>query len=253
MAALRRFIARRGKPKELVSDNSTTFHGAKNELSDLYDYLTTSSSELITACTNEGIEWNFIPVYSPHMGGLWEAAVKSCKYHLKRVVGSALLTYEEFATILTQVEGMLNSRPLCPIPSSDCNEIPILTPAHFLIGRTPISLPDYDYTTVPARSLTHFQQLQQLQQDFWRRWSRDYIGTMQQRLKWRSSKGPSLAVGTVVLVKEERLPPCQWRLGRIIETYPGQDGITRVALLKTARGNIKRSFKNICPIPTNDM
>ncbi|XP_063373063.1 uncharacterized protein LOC134661082 isoform X3 [Cydia amplana] len=87
--------------------------------------------------------------------------------------------------------------------------------------------------------------------DFWRRWSRDYIGTLQERTKWRSARGPSLAVGTVVLVREERLPPCRWRLGKIVATQPGRDGITRVAIIRTARGDIQRAFNNICPLPTS--
>lgn len=183
------------------------------------------------------------------MGGLYEAAVKSCKYHLKRILGQALLTYEDFSTILIQVEGILNSRPLCPIPSSDTDDICFLTPAHFLIGRTLTSLPDYDYYNVPSNRLNHYQQLQQIQQGFWKRWSRDYIGALQERTKWRSSKGQYLRVGDMVLVKDDRLPPCQWRMGRIVSCCQGRDGITRVAEIRTAKGIIKRAFNNICPLP----
>ncbi|XP_063532600.1 uncharacterized protein LOC134743163 isoform X4 [Cydia strobilella] len=240
LAALRRFIARRGKPKELVSDNSTTFHGASNELKDLQKYLQDSSSELVSHCADEGIKWSFIPVYTPHMGSLWESSIKLTKYHLKRVLGLSLLTYEQFVSILYQVESMVNSRPLCPLPSSN-PDYPVLTPAHFLIGKAPNSLPDEDYNHVPKNRLTHYQLLQQITQDFWRRWSRDYIGTLQERTKWRSARGPSLAVDTVVLVRDERLPPCRWRLGKIVATQPGRDGVTRVAVIRTARGDIQRA------------
>ncbi|XP_063528990.1 uncharacterized protein LOC134755355 isoform X5 [Cydia strobilella] len=250
LAALRRFIARRGKPKELVSDNSTTFHGASNELKDLQKYLQDSSSELVSHCADEGIKWSFIPVYTPHMGSLWESSIKLTKYHLKRVLGLSLLTYEQFVSILYQVESMVNSRPLCPLPSSN-PDYPVLTPAHFLIGKAPNSLPDEDYNHVPKNRLTHYQLLQQITQDFWRRWSRDYIGTLQERTKWRSARGPSLAVDTVVLVRDERLPPCRWRLGKIVATQPGRDGVTRVAVIRTARGDIQRAFNNICPLPTS--
>lgn len=251
LAAFRRFVSRRGKPSQMVSDNGTTFHGANNELLELYKFITDNYNDIMTSCANEGIKWSFLPAYTPHMGGLHEAAVKGCKYFLKRILGQALLTYEEFATVLIQVEGILNSRPLCPISNSDVNDFSVLTPAHFLIGRAITNLPDYDYKNVPTNRLTHFQQLQQLQQDFWRRWSRDYIGTLQCRTKWRSCKGPGLGVGTMVLVKDERLPPCQWRLGRIIQTHDGQDGLTRVATIQTARGPIRRAFNTICPLPLN--
>ncbi|GFX56085.1 integrase catalytic domain-containing protein [Trichonephila clavipes] len=70
----------------------------------------------LAACfTEEGIEWNFIPPRAPHMGGLWEAGIKSVKYHLKRALGRSRLTYEDFETVIIQVEGILNSRPLTPI------------------------------------------------------------------------------------------------------------------------------------------
>lgn len=251
LSAFRRFMSRRGKPKEMFSDNGTTFHGACNEITELYKFLNESSNELLTSCAREGISWKFLPAYTPHMGSLHESAIKSCKYHLKRVLGKALLTYEEFSTILVQVEGILNSRPLCPIPNSNNDEILALTPAHFLIGRTPISMPDYDYADTPTNHLTLYQQLQQLQQDFWRRWSRDYIGLLQERTKWRSSSGQGLRVGSVVLVKDDRLPTSQWPLGRVVGCCPGRDGVTRVAEIDTAKGVIKRAFNNICPLPNN--
>ena len=93
-------------------------------------------------CTAWNIEWRFIPEHSPHFGGLWEAAVKSFKTHLKRVVGSVKLTYEEMYTILTQIEACLNSRPLVLINSPDDDCIEILTPGHFLIGQPLTALPD---------------------------------------------------------------------------------------------------------------
>lgn len=194
---------------------------------------------------------NSSPLIPLIRGGVHEAAIKQCKLHLKRILGNALLTYEEFSTVLTQIEAILNSRPLCPIPSSDDDEITCLTPAHFLLGRTPTSLPDYSYEATPANRLTLYQQLQQLQQNFWRRWSRDYISLLQERTKWRSSKGPTLKPDTVVLVREERLPPYQWRMGRVVGCCPGPDGVTRVVEVKTNRGVIKRAFNNICPLPIN--
>ncbi|KAJ8868494.1 hypothetical protein PR048_030022 [Dryococelus australis] len=81
----------------------------------------------------ENIEWHFAQPRSPHFGGLWETVVKSLNYHLQRVVGAALLAYEEMYTYLTQIEAFLNSHPLTPL-SSDPNVPAPLTPGHFLIG-----------------------------------------------------------------------------------------------------------------------
>ena len=85
--------------------------------------------------------WKFIPECAPHFGGIWEAAVKSMKTHLKRIVGSVKLTYEDLNTMLTQVEACLNSRPLVPLAPDD-EGIEALTPGHFLIGRPLEALPD---------------------------------------------------------------------------------------------------------------
>lgn len=250
LAALRRFISRRGKPRQMVSDNATTFHGANNDLIELATFLRKHSNELTSSYANEGISLKFLPAYTPHMGGLHEAAVKSCKFHLKRVLGQALLTYEEFSTVLIQVEGILNSRPLCPLSNND-TDFTALTPAHFLIGRSMTSLPDYDYKDVPIHRLTHFQQLQQIQQDFWRRWAKDYVGNLQERTKWRSSKGPTLTAGTLVLVKDDRLPSCHWKIGRILKTHDEEDKERRIASIQTAKNVIKRAFNTTCPLPIN--
>ena len=92
-------------------------------------------------CSTQNIVWKFIPECAPHFEGLWEAAVKSMKFHFKQIVGNTKLTFEELMTVLTQIESCLNSRPLAPLP---CDEdgIEALTPGHFLIGQPLKSIPD---------------------------------------------------------------------------------------------------------------
>ena len=118
VAALRRFISRRGKPKVIWSDHGTNFVGAKNDLKDLEQFLSDKAVQdhVSEFCTIQHIEWKFIPEKTPHFGGLWESAVKSMKYHLKRVTANVKLTFEEYSTVLTQVEACLNSRPLVALP-----------------------------------------------------------------------------------------------------------------------------------------
>ncbi|XP_072395152.1 uncharacterized protein [Diabrotica undecimpunctata] len=127
-------FTRRGKPLKKISDNGTQFVGANKELKLLGDFLLSHSPSLTNAVSNEGINWNFIPAKSPNFGGLWEAGVKSCKKHLKRILGNCTLTFEDFYTTLVQIEAILNSRPLCPLSSSP-DDFESLTPSHFLIGR----------------------------------------------------------------------------------------------------------------------
>ncbi|CAG7823415.1 unnamed protein product, partial [Allacma fusca] len=124
------FIARRGKPSHIFSDNGSNFVGADRELKEMLQVVI--SAEVNEAAKRmlqeDGISWKFNPAAAPHMGGIWEAGIKSTKFHLKRVVGTGSLTYEELQTILVQIEGCLNSRPLCP-NTADPNQPAALTPA----------------------------------------------------------------------------------------------------------------------------
>ncbi|XP_026745831.1 uncharacterized protein LOC113507176 [Trichoplusia ni] len=95
---------------------------------------------------------------------------------------------------------------------------------------------------------TRSDRIEQLRQHFWTRWSKEFIAELQQRVKWHSSKD-SLKLDTLVVIKEENLPPLKWRLGRIVAIHPGTDGIARVADVKTSNGIIRRAFSKICPLP----
>lgn len=244
---LRRFISRRGKPAKIYSDNGLNFVGTHNELQILGKFISENQKSLQDSFANENIDWQFIPAHSPHFGGLWEAGVKLTKHHLKRVAGDASLTYEELSTLIAQIEAIVNSRPLTPL-STDPDDLIPLSPAHFLIGRTMTSLPDQPLMDIPEGRLSRLQRIQQLQQHFWARWHKEVISELQERTKWTRSYG-SLQVGTLVLIKDDNLPPLKWRLGRITTIHPGRDGQARVATIRTANGEVKRTFPKICPLP----
>jgi len=131
LAVLRRFIARRGKPRTMYSDNGTNFQGASNELHEINNMLHTSSlmARILDFLTSEGCDWKFIPPHAPHFGGLWEAAVKSVKYHLRRTLSSHIATFEELLTLLAEIEACLNFRPLCALSDDPFNPT-YLSPGH---------------------------------------------------------------------------------------------------------------------------
>lgn len=109
----RRFVSRRGYCQDLYCDNGTNFTGADKQLRDMFNNanpeISTKVSQLLIL---EKTTFHFIPLNLPIFGGLWEAGVRSVKTHLKRVIGDSSLTLEEIATVLTQIEARLNSRPL---------------------------------------------------------------------------------------------------------------------------------------------
>lgn len=184
---------------------------------------------------------------SPHFGGLWEAGIKSIKYHLKRVLGDSTLTFEELSTVLYQIEACLNSRPLCPTTADPADDS-VLTPGHFLIGNALLAPPESLTRTTNVSSLTRWQLVQKMRNDFWRRWHREYLTRMQQRPKW-VSKSSNLEKGNLVLIIEDNLPPTRWVLGRVLEIHPGQDGLVRVSTLRCQGTVIKRPIVKLALLP----
>ncbi|XP_052757236.1 uncharacterized protein LOC128202123 [Galleria mellonella] len=244
LLALKRFISRRGKPIEIFSDNGKVFVGSQKELS---LFLNENATQIEDFTTNNGIKLRFIPPYAPHFGGLWEIGVRFCKHHIRRVVGNSNLTFEEFTTVLTQIEAILNSRPMYPL-SSDPNDFLPLTPSHFLIGRPLTALPCKDLTSTATHRLMRYDRIEQMRQHFWQRWSKEYVSELQTRTKWKVQQ-PDIGQDTLVLIKEDNLPPLKWRMGRILRTFPGKDGVSRVAEIRTATGIIQRATSKICPLP----
>ncbi|CAH2226645.1 jg21004, partial [Pararge aegeria aegeria] len=231
---------------DMFPDEYEILKAGKTERAEVVKFLV--KSDLQNQIAQEGIEFKFVPAYTPHFNGLAEAAVHSTKHHLKRLLQTTHLTYEEMATCLAQIEAVLNSRPLTPI-SSNPNDFTAITPAHFLIGRSLTSIP---HPHIPddanVNRLERYKRDETIKQHFWRRFSVEYIGLLQKKVKWTSSRR-ELKVGALVLIKEKALPPLLWSMGRIINVYPGSDGVARVAEIKTQRGTIRRAFNNICPFP----
>ncbi|XP_020296284.1 uncharacterized protein LOC109861165 [Pseudomyrmex gracilis] len=250
IGAFKRFISRRGRPSHMYSDNGTTFVGARGQLKELYSFYCNqqTQSDVERFLCEQEISWNFIPPNAPHFGGLWEAAVKSAKHHLARVVGKAHLTFEEMQTVLSEIEAILNSRPLTPL-SADPNDLAYLSPGHFLVGTALNSFPCRDLNDVNENRLVRWQRVEQIRQHFWRRWSAEYLHSLQERHKWKNNKGPQLTPGQVVLVKQQNLAPLQWTLGRIQEVHPGPDGVARSATVKTAKGVFVRPLSRIAVLP----
>ncbi|KAL4083194.1 hypothetical protein QTP88_028524 [Uroleucon formosanum] len=210
LAALRRFWSRRGYCATLWSDNGKNFVGANRRLKELRDLFSSKDHQAkVQRCVSEvGINWKFIPVYSPHFGGLWESAVKSIKHHLIRQLGNAVLTFEELYTILSRIEACLNSRPLSPL-SPDPSDLNVLTPGHFLVGGSLTCLPEQDMANVPANRLRRWQVVTQLTQQIWQRWNREYLSQLQERTKWSSKIGPTIKKGMLVIIREPNLAPTQ--------------------------------------------
>ena len=169
LAAFRRFVARRGIPTDVYSDNGTNFRGADKELSQAFQNLQ-GDPNLTSFLASDGTTWHFIPPIAPHFGGLWEAGVKSVKLHLRKLLSNSTPTVEEFETLLCQIESCLNSRPLMPA-NDDPESCDALTPGHFLSGSALKIVPTESILDVRENLLTRWQFYQRILEHFWRSWS----------------------------------------------------------------------------------
>ncbi|XP_049869025.1 uncharacterized protein LOC126368869 [Pectinophora gossypiella] len=249
MLSLKRFIARRGLPKKIFCDNGTNFVAAAREINDFFKSKDNVNS-IFDFTAQQGIDFKFSPAYAPHFGGLFEAGVKSAKFHLHRIMSNAHLTFEELCSLFSQIEAILNSRPLCPLSPSPTDLQP-LTPGHFLIGRPLTALPAAQLLDCNTNRLDRYQRLEQIRQHFWRRWSSEYVSELQQRTKWKV-RSKALRLNDLVLLKDDSVPPLCWRLGRVNKMFPGSDGVPRVADVMTSRGLVRRAINRICLLPTED-
>lgn len=232
-----RFISRRGVPLAMYSDNATNFVGFSNIV---------SHEQLVNYATKNNFSWKFIPARSPHVGGLWEAAIKSAKAVLLKAVGNQTLNLEQLYTIVAKVESILNSRPLCRDPTTD---VGYLTPGHFLVGNNLCDLPASEafVISLPKR----FRNLRQIIDSFWLVWKRDYLHQLQLRSKWQKAQ-PNFQVGDVVILRSTDSPVLEWPIGRITQIFPGTDGAVRSVELQCRSKFLKRSVHNLIPLPVNE-
>lgn len=168
------------------------------------------------------------------------------KYHLRRVLGTQKLTYEEFTTLLTQIEACLNSRPLCSL-NENPDDIDRLKPGHFLISGPILSNSESEGIYLP----TLWQLVQTMTRGFWKKWLHEYLQSLQKRSKWLAVK-ENIKINDIVVVKDENLPPTRWDLGRVIDVHLGKDGHVRVVTLKTKCGTIKRTIVKLCLFPVQN-
>ena len=250
VAAFRRFVARRGCPSVIYSDNGTDFNGASSDLEILQEVLKAEHQDSLQAkAAGLNIKWKFIPARAPHFGGLWEAAVKCAKRHLRIVMGNHKLTFEEFTTILCQIEQILNSRPISFI-SDDVKDDIILTPAHLCLGSQLESYPmkeTKDLNDLPKISLPkRWAFIQNIITHFWKRWNKEYVSTLQERNKWKLEVEP---LKIVVYITDDNVPPLQWPLGKVTHVFSGPDKFVRVVKVKTAPGTYSRPVHKLRKLP----
>ena len=203
---LKRFISRRGLPSLVVSDNGTTFKASAKIIKSIL-----SHPEVQHLLSEINLKWIFNVERAPWWGGFFERMIQLLKRCLRKLIGRAKLSYEELLTSVSEVELILNSRPLTYISATDLEEP--LTPSHLLTGRHILSLPDHlfdgnseDYHPYSSR-VTFKKQMKYLDtilKHFWSRWKREYLVELRENNRqFKGIKPDHVSVGDVVIIHDK--------------------------------------------------
>ena len=208
---------------KMISDNAKTFKSSAKILSDMVKHPEVEKA--------------------PWWGGIFERMVRSVKRCLRKTIGRGRLTLDELTTAVTEVEMIVNSRPLTYFSTEDMED-PV-TPSHFITGRRLMSLPDGPYNrdiddsigTNHSDLTKRMIHLNNVLEHFWKRWKREYLLELREahrQLGSRPSKGITdpISIGDIVLVHEVDRPRGFWKLARVEGVITGSDGQVRGATVR---------------------
>lgn len=223
---LAKFIARRGRPLIIVSDNGRNFRGASKFFEKL------SWEKVLRFAAVHRIRWHFIVPAAPWWNGFCERIVGLLKDLLKRVMGTRRLRRNQFEVFLYEAESIINDRPLTYM-TEDEGDLKALTPAMFLRDIPTSGLPEMGL-------VQRTRKLLQMKEQFRKRFQKEYLTELIRKTKL--NKSIKLIPGDVVLVGEPR-PRSEWPIGVVMETLPGVDQVHRTIRLKTKMGEIFRPIQ----------
>jgi hypothetical protein len=183
--------------------------------------------------------WKKIAPTASHMGGAWERQIGTAKRIFASMMKSSprLLNNESFCTLMTEVESIVNSRPLTLLNINDPESLP-LTPNHLLTMKSKVVLPPpgvFQKNDMYCRK--RWRAVQFMANLFWDRWRKEYLSDLQARSKWTAEKR-NFEIGDVVLIKDEDTTRNKWPMGVVKNTYPGDDKLVRTVDIKTSTGAV---------------
>lgn len=249
---LQRFAERRETPASITSDNAKTFKRANKDLAQLF-----KARKPQDFAANRGITWNFFLEKAPWWGGYYERMIQLVKRRLRKILGKAQLTYEELLTVLIEVEGVVNSRPLTYV-YPEVTEKP-LTPSHLVIGRRLNTLPDRtelsDDEDCASKLQRKARHLSKLTEHFQKRWTKEYLIELREfhHCGTQGDNDRKIKIGDVVLIHDENLSRRNWRLGEVTELIESKDGCERGAVLRVVskKGKhlkLRRPIQKLVPL-----
>ena len=239
---LKRFIARRGRPKRIYSDNGGTFIKAANWIRTLR-----KDEKLQGYLQDHEIQWQFNLSRAPWWGGQFERLIGVVKQAMYKAIGGANLNWNELSEVILDVEVQINRRPLSYV--EDDIQLPVLTPSSFLFQRSNL-IPDQEPWREDDKNLRkRAKYLKSCKDSLWKRWSREYVNALRERHNLNHErKRFHVNVGDVVIIKSDEKNRGKWPLGVVQEVYPGRDGVVRAVQVKTANGHLERAIQHLYPL-----
>ena len=248
LLCFRRFIAQRGSPDAVISDNSMTFKAASQSIDSVWKHMT-HCEKVQNYASDKGTKWIFIVEMAPWMGGFYERLVGLVKRALRKTLGRNLLTLVQMQTLIKEIEAVLNSRPLVYV-GEDINSTVTLTPRHFLSLNPNIGIPETDiteceytpYKTTSTKLLGVWKKGQKLLDKFWKTWREDYLLSLRERTQsklkcHRIQSAQSPSEGDIVLVKDE-IPRGCWKIAKVLSLATSRDGEIRSAKVQLSSGRV---------------
>jgi hypothetical protein len=248
LMCFRRFVAQRGSPTLIISDNALQFRTADKILDHLWNKIP-KNAEIMSYVSNAGIKWMFNVELSPWMGGFYERLVALVKRSLKKAIGRKMLSIVQLQTLIKEIEAVINSRPLVYVGDDLHSNIPI-TPAHFLSNNPKIGIPeleiDSDDDYIPIEStkdnlLKLWKKGQRLLDIFWKTWKDEYLLSLRERYQNTFKNHPGQMqfkpkIGDIVLVKDDTSRG-NWKFGKITQLIKSRDDECRSAKVLISSGN----------------
>ncbi|XP_043246453.1 uncharacterized protein LOC122393996 [Amphibalanus amphitrite] len=243
--AIRRISARRGQITQIRSDMGTNLTGADRELREALREV--RQSDLQRAALKQGIDWSFNPPTASHYAGGVERQIRTFR-KIWRSMPTQRVDDETLSTLFCEIESIMNSRPLTYV-STASGQVEPLTPGHLLFLRGCVGPIPGEFSEADSLPRRRWRHVQYLAQEFWHRWKREYLLSLQTRQKWTRT-ATNLGPGDIVLLVDQDVPRGKWRMGKIVKVFPSRDGLVRKALVKTSTSEYLRPIHKMVLIST---
>ena len=232
--AFKRFVATRGTPSLIYTDNGKTFECAAKCIAKKINGHGNSNFSCIEFF-NSNITWNFIPPRSPWWGGFYERLVQTVKKCLRKAITDSTYNYFQFETFIKNIEGVVNARPLVDLQNDISQEI--ITPSSLVLGRRTREIVEQEELPLKESISRRKETINKNHEIFWNIFQKDYLLNLKE-FKHKNRSGITTPhIGDIVHIKVENQPRSSWKLGKVTELIKGKDEIVRVVKVKTPLGD----------------